>query len=182
MKDSMERITLGDLTFRRTISREEIATQVGRVAGELNSKYKSEDRVLILGILNGSFIFLADLVRELNFQCEVAFVRLSSYEGTQSGAMKELVGLNIDIAGRKVVVVEDIVESGGTMEHIDRIMRARQVASYEVCTLLFKAEIYKKSYPIEYRAFEIPNEFVVGYGLDYDQMGRTLADIYSLDK
>ena len=130
-------------------------------------------------MLNGSFMFMSDLIKKIEFQNELSFVKLASYEGTSStGQVKSLLGLNGSIEGRHVIVVEDIVDTGESIEHMLRDLEARRPASVAVCTLFFKPNSYRKQIPIEYKALEIGNEFIVGYGLDYDQLGRNLKDIY----
>mgnify|MGYP000431814887 CR=1 FL=1 len=134
---------------------------------------------LLLGVLNGSFIFAADLMRMLTIESEVSFVKMASYEGTSStGSVKKLLGLNEDIKGRTVVIVEDIVDSGLTMERMLEYLKEFNPAEIHICTLLLKPDNLKRKLDIEYVAMEIPNDFIVGYGLDYDGLGRNLRDIY----
>ena len=136
---------------------------------------------LLLEVLNGSFIFAADLMREMDIPCEISFVKLASYQGTTStGTIKEVLGINEDLAGRTVIIVEDIVESGLTMQRMIESLGTRNPASVHICTLLLKPERLKVPLNIEYVAFSIPNDFILGYGLDYDQQGRQLKDIYTL--
>jgi hypoxanthine phosphoribosyltransferase len=136
---------------------------------------------LFLGVLNGAFIFAADLMREMTIPCEISFVKLASYQGTTStGTIKEVIGINEDLTGRTVVIVEDIVESGLTIKRMMEQIGTRNPASVQVCTLFFKPEKLKEDLTLDYVAFSIPNDFIVGYGLDYDQQGRQLRDVYSL--
>ena len=136
---------------------------------------------LLLAVLNGSFVFAADLMRMINIPCEISFVKLASYQGTTStGMVKEVIGINEDISGRTVIIVEDIVESGLTMKRMIESLGTRNPESIHICTLLLKPERLKVPLDIEYVAMEIPNDFILGYGLDYDQQGRNLRDIYTL--
>lgn len=136
---------------------------------------------LFLAVLNGSFIFAADLMRMITIPCEISFVKLASYQGTMStGKIKEVIGINEDISGRDIIIVEDIVESGLTMKRMLESLGTRNPASIHICTLLLKPEKLKVDLDIEYAAMEIPNDFIVGYGLDYNQQGRNLRDIYTL--
>ena len=124
-------------------------------------------------------MFMSDLIKKIEFQNELSFVKLASYEGTESsGTVRNLIGLNNPIEGRHVIIVEDIVDTGESIDHMIRDLESRKPASIEVCTLFFKPGSYRKDRPIKYRAMEIGNEFIVGYGLDYDQLGRSLKDIY----
>ena len=135
---------------------------------------------MFVGVLNGSFMFMSDLIKKIEFNNELSFVKLASYEGTCStGCVKSLIGLNNSIEGRHVIIVEDIVDTGESIEHMIRRAGSRIIPRViEVCTLFFKPGSYRKQLPIKYRAMEIGNEFIVGYGLDYDQLGRSLKDIY----
>ena len=172
-------IQLHDRKFRIMIPAEKIDEAVTAVAERINRDYADKETPLFVGVLNGSFMFMSDLIKKIEFQNELSFVKLASYEGTSStGQVKSLLGLNGSIAGRHVIVVEDIVDTGESIEHMLRDLEARRPASVAVCTLFFKPASYRKSYPIQYRAMEIGNEFIVGYGLDYDQLGRSLKDIY----
>ncbi len=172
-------IKLLDRTFKVMIPAEEIDKAVADVAERINDDYRNCDTPLFVGVLNGSFMFMSDLMKKIEFDCELSFVKISSYEGTQStGDVCSLIGLNQSIAGRHVVIIEDIVDTGASIEHMVSELKAQNPASVEVCTLFFKPKSYSRSVPIKYRAMEIGNEFIVGYGLDYDQLGRNLKDIY----
>ena len=132
---------------------------------------------------NGSFVFAADLMREITIESEISFVKLASYQGTTStGTVKEVIGINENLSGRTVIIVEDIVESGLTMKRMIESLGTRNPASVHICTLLLKPDCLKVDLDIEYAAFSIPNDFIVGYGLDYDQQARNLKDIYVLKK
>lgn len=172
-------VTLNDRTFRVMISAEQIDQAVTAVAEQINHDYAQKETPLFLGVLNGSFMFMSDLMKKIEFNCELSFVKLASYEGTCScGEVSCLIGLNNEIKGRHVIIVEDIVDTGRSIAHMLEELKKHEVASVEVCTLFFKPGSYAQPYPIRYRALEIGNEFIVGYGLDYDQLGRNLKDVY----
>ncbi len=172
-------LKLHDREFRVMIPAHKIEAAVTEVARKINADYNDGDCPILLGVLNGSFIFLADLVRQLDFLCEVSFVKLASYEGSSStGKVQELIGLGQSLEGRHVIVVEDIVDTGRSIAYTLETLRAKDVASVRVATLFMKPEAYKESETIDYVAMEIGNEFIVGYGLDYNQLGRELKDIY----
>ena len=172
-------VTLNDKTFEVMIPAHEIDRAVAAVAERLNADYGDKERPIFVGVLNGAFMFLSDLIKKIEFQNELSFVKLASYDGTCStGCVKSLIGLNNSIEGRHVIIVEDIVDTGESIEHMIKELESRNPASIEVCTLFFKPGSYRKQLPIKYRAMEIGNEFIVGYGLDYDQLGRSLKDIY----
>ena len=178
----MERITLHDKTFKTYIPFETIDSAIAKVADKLNVDLKEEDKPVFLGILNGSFMFAADLLKKITLNCEISFVKMASYSGTKStGQIKELIGLNNDISGRTVIIVEDVVDSGNTIVQLYKDLQARNPKQIKICTLLYKPEAYKESIPIDYACLEIPNDFVVGYGLDYDNLGRQYKDIYVID-
>lgn len=172
-------IKLHDKRFRIMIPAVEIDRAVTAVAERINEDYKAKDTPLFVGVLNGSFMFMSDLIKKVEFNSELSFVKLASYVGMQTtGDVKCLIGLNGSIEGRHVIIVEDIVDTGESIEHMVQELEALKPASIAVCTLFFKPGSYRKQIPIDYRAMEIGNEFIVGYGLDYDQLGRNLKDIY----
>ncbi|MBP3355631.1 MAG: hypoxanthine phosphoribosyltransferase [Rikenellaceae bacterium] len=172
-------VRIHDRSFRVMIPAAEIDRAVERVAAAVNRDYRDKQTPLFLGVLNGSFMFMSDLIKKVDFNCELSFVKLASYSGTSTtGKVQELIGLKNNIEGRHVVVVEDIVDTGESIEHLMRSLEGHRPASVEVCTLFFKPGSYRKQIPIKYRALEIGNEFIVGYGLDYNQLGRNLKDIY----
>lgn len=174
----MATIDIKDKTFETLIPEEEILRRVKTVADKMNNDLKGKNP-LLLGVLNGSFIFAADLMRMLTIDCEISFVKMSSYSGTSStGDVKKLVGLKENIEGRTVVIVEDIVDTGLTMEQMLKYLEEFKPAEVHICTLLLKPENLKRNLNIEYVAMEIPNDFILGYGLDYDGLGRNLRDIY----
>jgi hypoxanthine phosphoribosyltransferase len=178
----MNEIKLLDREFSVYLTEDEIQGRVTALAEKINEDLKGED-VLFFGILNGVFLFAADLFRQITLECQVSFIKLASYDGTSStGKIKELIGWNEDITGKTVVVIEDIVDTGATLERVIGELKLRKAAEVKICTLLFKPEAYTKDIPIDYIGFEIPNNFVVGYGLDYDGYGRNLKAIYKLTK
>ena len=176
----MSIVKIKDKTFETSISAEEIAKRVKELGQQLSKDFEGKNP-LFLAVLNGSFIFAADLMREITIPCEISFVKLASYQGTTStGKIKEVIGINEDLSGRTVVIVEDIVESGRTMKRMIETLGTRNPASVHICTLFVKREKLQVDLDIEYAAFSIPNAFIVGYGLDYDQQGRQLKEVYSL--
>lgn len=173
-------IQVRDKTFTVSIPAETIQREVKRVAAEISRDYAGKEPVF-LAVLNGSFIFAADLLREIDTPCEVSFVRLASYQGVSTtGEIREIMGLNIDITGRPVVVVEDIVDTGLTMVHMLETLKKQNPSSIDICTLLLKPGKLQAKLDIRYCCMEIPNDFIVGYGLDYDGYGRNTKDIYTL--
>ncbi|KGF52863.1 hypoxanthine phosphoribosyltransferase [Prevotella amnii] len=176
----MSRVTILDKTFDISIPEAEILKQVKRVAEQINKDMNGKNP-LFLAVLNGSFVFAADLFRFITIPSEISFVKLASYEGTVStGKIKEVIGLNEDISGRDVIIVEDIVDTGSTMKRMLETLGTRNPRSLHICTLLLKPGKLSVPLNVEYVAMEIPNDFIVGYGLDYDQQGRNLRDIYTL--
>lgn len=176
----MEKLQVKDKTFAISIPEAELQKEVRRVAAEINRDYEGKEP-LFLPVLNGAFMFAADLLREVSVPCEVSFIKLASYQGTQTtGAIREVIGLAKDITGRHVVIVEDIIDSGLTMAHMIETLEAHNPASIAVCSCLVKPAALKVQVPIDYRCMDIPNDFIVGYGLDYDGFGRNTRDIYTL--
>lgn len=176
----MSRVTILDKTFDISIPEAEILKQVKRVAEQINKDMNGKNP-LFLAVLNGSFVFAADLFRFITIPSEISFVKLASYEGTIStGKIKEVIGLNEDISGRDVIIVEDIVDTGSTMKRMLETLGTRNPRSLHICTLLLKPGKLAVPLNVEYVAMEIPNDFIVGYGLDYNQQGRNLRDIYTL--
>jgi len=161
-----------DLRFEEYISEEKIQERVKAIACELNQKYAGKDP-LFLGILNGSFMFIADIFKQVNIPCEVSFLKINSYHNTSSTEkIKELIGLNQSLEGRHVVILEDIVDTGRTLDYILKTIAERNPASVEVATLLYKPSAMVIPVKIDYVGFEIENQFVLGYGLDYNGYGR----------
>lgn len=176
----MSIVRIKDKVFETSIPEADIKQRVKAVAEQINRDMAGKNP-LLLAVLNGSFIFAADLMREITIPCEISFVKLASYQGTTStGKIKEVIGINEDLTGRTVIIVEDIVESGLTMKRMIESLGTRNPASVHICTLLLKPERLQTQLNIEYVAFSIPNDFILGYGLDYDQQGRQLRDIYTL--
>ena len=176
----MSRIKLIDKVFETSITEAEIQERVKAVADRIN-KDMADKNPRLLAVLNGSFMFAADLMRMLTIPCEISFVKLASYQGTTStGTIKEVIGINEDLSGRTVIIIEDIVESGLTIKRMIETIGTRAPKSIHICTLLIKPERLTVPLDVEYAAIEIPNDFIVGYGLDYNQQGRNLRDIYTL--
>ena len=177
----MKQVKLKDKEFGVSIPAEKIQTVVSEVAAKINTDYKDKNIPLFISILNGSFMFTADLFKHIDFNCEVTFLKLASYEGTSTtGTVKQLIGVNETIKGRDVIVLEDIVDTGITLVQILEQLKSFEPSSIKVATLLYKPAAYKKDIKIDYVGLEIPNDFIIGYGLDYDGLGRNLADIYTL--
>ncbi len=178
-KKAMNTVKIHDKTFRLSIPNEKIVSTIKRVANEIGNDMQGKQPLFIC-ILNGSFIFAADLLKEIKLPCEVSFVKMASYSGTDTtGKVKELIGFGEDITGRDVIIIEDIVDSGNTMEKVVQRLEESNVRSIRIATLFYKPDAYKKNIPLSYVGLEIPNEFIVGYGLDYDGLGRNFKDIYS---
>lgn len=173
-------VTLHDKTFAVNIREAEIQKSIVELARRIDADFEGKTP-LFVGVLNGSFMFLADLMKHVTIPCEVSFVKLASYEGTSStGAIKQLVGLNENIHDRTVIIVEDIVDTGNTIEHMIDSLKTQRPKEIKVATLLFKPEAYTKDIPVDYVALSVPNDFLVGYGLDYDGLGRNLKHIYKI--
>ena len=176
----MKTIQIHDKKFSLSITEAEILAAVRRVGDAINNDL-SDSNPLFICVLNGAFMFAGDLMKIVNFPCEITFVKLSSYEGIYtSGSVKEVIGLNESVVGRNVVVVEDIVDTGITMEKIIASLKAKGAKSIKVATFLQKPEALQREIEVDYVAMKIPNQFIVGYGLDYDGYGRNLKDIYTV--
>lgn len=176
----MSRVKIKDKTFETSIPEAEILKHIKAVADRINTDLADKNPIF-LAVLNGSFMFAADLMKMVTIPCEISFVKLASYSGTSStGNVKQMIGVNTDLKGRHVVIVEDIIESGLTIKSMLQTLSQHDPASVHICTLLLKPEKLTVDLDIEYTAMEIPNDFIVGYGLDYDQQGRNLRDIYTL--
>ena len=177
----MKEVKLKDKEFRVSIPAEKIQEVIAEMAAKINNDYTDKNVPLFISILNGSFMFTADLLKHISFNCEITFLKLSSYQGTSTtGTVKQLIGVNEKIADRDIVVLEDIVDTGITLEQIIEQLKIYNPSSVKVASLLFKPAAYQKSINIDYVGMEIPNDFIIGYGLDYDGLGRNLADIYTL--
>lgn len=176
----MNRIQIKDKSFEISIPETRILERIKMVADKINADM-ADKNPLFLAVLNGSFVFAADLMRMITIPSEISFVKLASYQGTTStGVIKEVIGINEDLTDRHVVIVEDIVESGLTIKRMIETLGTRNPASIEICTLLLKPDRLTVPLDIKYVAMEIPNDFIVGYGLDYDHQGRNLRDIYTV--
>ena len=176
----MDSIQIKDKQFTVSIKEQDIQKEVIRVANEINRDL-ADKNPLFLSVLNGSSMFTADLLKHITIPCEISVVKLASYQGvTSTGVIKEVIGLNEDIAGRTVVIVEDIVDTGLTMQRLLETLGTRNPESIHIASLLVKPEKLKVDLNIEYVAMEIPNDFIVGYGLDYDGFGRNYPDIYTV--
>jgi hypoxanthine phosphoribosyltransferase len=175
-----EVITIKDKKFDLFIEQEVIEHEIKRVAKQINVELEGRNPIF-LAVLNGAFMFAGELMKEVSIPSEITFVRLASYQGTASTQkVKEVLGLNENITGRVVVIVEDIVDSGATMVSLLEELAQYQPKEVKIATLLFKPTALKKKLHIDYVALEIPNDFIVGYGLDYDGYGRNLKDIYKI--
>jgi hypoxanthine phosphoribosyltransferase len=173
-------IQLHDKHFVPFISAEEIEFAITNMAKQMDDDF-FDDIPVFIGVLNGSFMVLSDLMKHYRGMCEVSFVKMASYEGTQStNEVKQLIGLNENLEGKTVVIVEDIVDTGNTIEELKAIFKEQKVKHLKIATLFLKADVYKKDIKLDYVGIRIPNKFIVGFGLDYDGLGRNLKDIYQL--
>ena len=179
----MEKVTIKDKTFRTLIPYEKISASIDTLAEKMNADFNGcEDVPILLCVLNGSIMFMGELMKRLTFDCQIVSTKLTSYEGpSTTGRVKQAMGLTGDIKGRRVIVVEDIVDTGNTVVELKKILEENGAAETYICTMLHKPEAYKQDIPLDYVAMEIPNQFIVGFGLDYDELGRNYKDIYVLD-
>lgn len=176
----MNTIQIKDKLFSVSIKELDIQREVLRVANEINRDLAGQNP-LFLSVLNGSFMFTADLLKHITIPCEISFVKLASYQGVSStGVIKEVIGLNEDLSGRTVVIVEDIVDTGLTMQRLLETLGTRGPKAIHIASLLVKPDKLKVKLDIDYVAMNIPNDFIVGYGLDYDGFGRNYPDIYTV--
>lgn len=180
----MKQIKLKDKTFRVSIPYEDISKAIDKVAEKINYDFNGcEDIPVLLCVLNGSIMFMGELMKRLDFNCQIVSTKLTSYDGTSStGKVKQALGLTADITGRRVIIVEDIVDTGNTIVELKKILADAGAAESRICTLLYKPEACRKDLTLDYVAMEIPNDFIVGFGLDYDELGRNFKDIYTLVK
>ncbi|RLD63290.1 MAG: hypoxanthine phosphoribosyltransferase [Bacteroidetes bacterium] len=175
-----EKIKVLDKEFKISIHYNEIQKRVEELAKTIDNDLKSKD-VIFLGILNGSFMFAADLFKNIKIDCQISFLKLASYQGTSTtGKIKRLIGLNEDLKGKTVVILEDIIDTGITIENIIKQLKGYEPDEIKISTLLFKPTAYQKDIKIDYVGFEIPNDFILGYGLDYNGYARNLKHIYTL--
>ncbi|MGB0885331.1 MAG: hypoxanthine phosphoribosyltransferase [Chitinophagales bacterium] len=176
----MSKIKIKDKEFEPYLSAKEIDEVVSKVAEKINKDFAGK-QVLFLAILNGSFMFASDLLKKIDLECEISFVKVASYSGTSStGKVKKLIGLMQALENRHVIIIEDIIDTGNTLDKLIPTLEAEEPASLSMCTLLFKPDAFKADFDIHYIGKEIPNKFILGYGLDYDEYGRNLADIYQI--
>jgi len=175
-----KRVKILDKEFQISIDAETIQASIQKVANKINEDYKDKNPLFII-VLNGAFMFASDMLKMVDIECEITFVKLSSYVGTKSThAVRELIGLDESLEGRYVVVVEDIIDTGITMANTIPKLQHLKAKDVKIATLLFKPKAFQKDFPIDYIGIEIENDFIVGYGLDYDGLGRNLADIYKI--
>ena len=178
--DMSEKVTLLDKTFVKYIPSSEIDAAIAKVAAEINEEYRNDDPILLI-TLNGAVFFAVDLIKQLDIKCRISCVKVSSYSGTEStGQINSLIGLNEDVRGQRVLILEDIVDTGLTMKRMIESLGTRNPASVSVCSLMVKPDKLEVELDLKYVAFKIPNEFILGYGLDFDQAARGLKDIYTL--
>lgn len=171
---------LKDKSFNKFIVNDDIQAKVNDLAIRINTELAGKKPLFVV-VLNGAFIFASDLLKKVTIDCEIAFVKLSSYKGTQSmGVVQQIIGLDLDIKDRTVVIIEDIVDTGLTLVRFRETLSEMEPARVLIATCLLKPEAFKNKFPIDYVCFRIPNEFVVGYGLDYDGLGRNSGDIYKI--
>ena len=173
-------IQLHDKEFVSFISAEEIDFAIQKMVDQIEGDFADEIPVFV-GVLNGSFMVVSDFVKKYSKPCEVSFVKMASYEGMNStNQVKELIGLNQDLTGRTVIVIEDIVDTGHTIVELKALFKKQNPKHFKIATLFFKPEAYKKDVKIDYIGIQIPNKFIVGFGLDYDGLGRNLPEVYQL--
>lgn len=174
-------IQINDKSFEVFIRENELQEKITMLAARINDEYQGKE-VIFIAILNGAFMFAADLLKSITLPCEISFVKVSSYHGGMSttGRVDELIGLNASIENKEVIILEDIVDTGITIDKIITLLKAESPASVKVCTLLYKPDAFKGKKAPELVGMSIPNKFVVGYGLDYDEKGRNLREIYQL--
>ena len=171
---------LHDKEFVPFISAEEIDFAIAKMAAEVTADFADEIPVFI-GVLNGAFMVVSDFMKHYKSPCEVSFVKFSSYEGTSStNEVKQLIGLNQDLTGRTVILIEDIVDTGNTIEGLKAIFKRQEVKHFKIATLFFKPDAFKKDIKLDYIGIRIPDKFIVGFGLDYDGLGRNLPEVYQL--
>ncbi len=179
-KTEMKETIILNKRFRESIPAEAILKRIDEMADQMNNDLSGRD-VLFLGILNGAFMFASEIFKRLKIDARISFVKTASYTGTRSsGTLSRLIGLGEDIKGENVIILEDIVDSGHTLENIVHEIILRGAATIGIATLLFKPEAYVKNFTLDYTGFTIPNDFVVGFGLDYDGYGRNLTSVYTL--
>ena len=173
-------IQLHDKQFVPFISAQEIDFAIATMVSQVEADFADEIPVFV-GVLNGSFMVVSDFMKHYKKPCEVSFIKLASYEGTSStNEIKQLIGLNQDLTGRTVIIIEDIVDTGNTVAELKELFKKQNVKHLKIATLFFKPEAYKKGLKLDYIGIRSPNKFIVGYGLDYDGLGRNLPEVYQL--
>ena len=178
----MKKVSLEDKSFKIFIESAKIREAIDVVSFKINNDFADSNPIFVC-VLNGSFMYASDLIKRFSHNCEVTFLKVASYKGTQStGSIKELIGLNESISDRNVIIVEDIVDTGATLEAVVKELELLNPKSIKVSTLLYKPLAYQKTIPVDYAAIEVGNEFLVGYGLDYNGLGRNLEDIYIIEE
>ncbi len=176
----MENLKILDKEFEILIPHSEIQERVKSIANQINQEFENQE-VIFLSVLNGAFMFASDLLKEIKVKSKISFVKLASYQGTTSeGKVKNIIGINEDIKDAIVIVIEDIIDTGLTMEHVIKQLQEYQPKEIKLATLVFKPDTFKAHYDIDYIGMDIPNNFIVGYGLDYNGYGRNYKDIYTL--
>jgi len=176
----MDNVKVLDKEFSIYLTEKEILDRVKEVAEQINKDFENEDPIF-MGILNGSFMFASDLYKNITIDSQITFLKLASYQGTaSSGKIKRLIGINEDIKDKTVLVIEDIVDTGNTLDSIIKQLKGYEPKEIKIITLLYKPEAYTKDFTIDYHCFSIPNDFILGYGLDYDGYGRNLKNIYKI--
>lgn len=177
----MNKIRLKDKAFQVYIRQETIYKSIKQIADQINKDFKGKDTPVFLSILNGAFMFTGDLFKELKIDSYLSFIKFASYQGmNSSGEVTELIGLNEDLTDRNVIVLEDIVDSGLTIRMLTQEIQKHKPRELKIATLLLKPDVYKEPIDLDYVGMKIPNDFIVGYGLDYDGLGRNLKDIYQV--
>ncbi len=179
----MKKIKLLDKTFKPYLQYNEISEAIDKVAEKINTDYRDSNEIpVLLCVLNGSIMFTGELMERLDFNCELVTLKLSSYSGTQSsGKVRQVMGMTGSVEGRKVLVVEDIVDTGNTIVSLKQILDEKGAKEVKFCTMFLKPDVYKKDIRLDYVAKEIPNDFIVGFGLDYNEIGRNYKDLYVID-
>ncbi|OYU95111.1 MAG: hypoxanthine phosphoribosyltransferase [Bacteroidetes bacterium B1(2017)] len=174
----MNQIQIHDKSFQIFIHEDRILTRVNELAKAISKEF-AQEQPLFIAVLNGSFIFAADLMKHMDFPCEIQFVKVSSYHGTQSsGKVQQVLGLSQPIKNRKVIIIEDIIDSGLTIDFLRKDLLLQEPSSISICSLLVKPDALKVKLDVQYTGFEVDNHFLVGYGLDYDGLGRNLRHLY----